>query len=132
MYPPDEKEADLTPEQWAQYYRKLEAEQRAEHCKEIDVATANEVRARREAEEELDGYFPPLPESIGKRIQRLREKKGWSLDRLKDEAGLNGIAVGIMVGIEDGSWGIPKPAHLYGLAVAFDVPVEYLMTGKDD
>ena len=73
-----------------------------------------------------------LTETIGQRVQRLRKAKGWGLDRLKDEAGLNGIAVGIMVGIENGSWGIPKPVHLHGLADALDVTAEYLLDGKED
>lgn len=60
-----------------------------------------------------------LPEAIafGKRLRELREAKGWSLDRLAEEAGMNGLQVGhIERGASD-----PKLSTILKLAKALEV-----------
>jgi transcriptional regulator with XRE-family HTH domain len=78
---------------------------------------------------------PEEEESIGQRVKRLRAARGWSLDRLAQEARKNeGSSVGLSRGtiheMERNPARVPWDTTLRAIASALDVPVEYLRSGK--
>jgi transcriptional regulator with XRE-family HTH domain len=71
--------------------------------------------------------------SIGQRVRELRTAKGWSLDRLAQEARQeNGksLSRGTIWEMEANPKRVPWAGTLLALANALEVPVEYLRDGK--
>jgi ribosome-binding protein aMBF1 (putative translation factor) len=60
--------------------------------------------------------------ALGKRVRQLRTDKGWSQERLADEAGMHRT---YMWGIEQGMRN-PSVRHLFKLADALGVPMRVL------
>lgn len=60
--------------------------------------------------------------ALGKRVRKLRTDRGWSQERLADEAGMHRT---YMWGIEQGMRN-PSVRHLVRLAEALEVPVKAL------
>lgn len=78
---------------------------------------------------------PSEEESIGQRVRRLRKARGWSLDRLaqearKEEGGGTGLSRGTIWEMETNFSRVPWDVTLRAIAAALDVPVEYIRTGK--
>lgn len=65
--------------------------------------------------------------SIGKRIVKLREKKGWTLADLSDKTGIKAQTINA---IELGKSANPTMVVIGKLAVGFDVSTDYLIFGK--
>jgi transcriptional regulator with XRE-family HTH domain len=71
--------------------------------------------------------------SIGQRVRELRTAKGWSLDRLAQEARQEngkGLSRGTIHEMERNPGRIPWDITLRAIAAALEVPVEYLRDGK--
>jgi transcriptional regulator with XRE-family HTH domain len=71
--------------------------------------------------------------SIGDRIRELRTAKGWSLDRLAQEARQEdgtGLSRGTIWEVEKWPDRVPWHKTLQAIADALEVPVEYIRDGK--
>ncbi|MBY0495785.1 MAG: helix-turn-helix domain-containing protein [Cyanobacteria bacterium] len=67
-----------------------------------------------------------VAKSLGRRIRQLRKARGWSQERLADEADMHRT---YMWGIEQGVRN-PSIRHLTQLADALDVPLASLFTSE--
>lgn len=64
--------------------------------------------------------------ALGKQVRRLREKLGWTLEKLHDASG---VPIGTISAIE--VRGSSKSIYAPQLAAAFGVPIELLVTGTE-
>jgi transcriptional regulator with XRE-family HTH domain len=65
------------------------------------------------------------PKALGKRIRQLRQERGWSQERLADEAGMHRT---YMWGIEQGVRN-PSVRHLVRIAEALGISLSVLFEG---
>ena len=77
-------------------------------------------------------------ETLGQRVERLREAKGWHQIDLARETVFRacrdqpGLSLDFIDEIESGNMIVLRTEETVLLAAALDVPRDYLMTGKDD
>lgn len=67
--------------------------------------------------------------STGERIRELRQKRGWSLNKL---AKLAGLSQGYLSSVENGKVVSPTASALLKIAAALDTSVDYLLGRTDD
>lgn len=70
-----------------------------------------------------------MPTSMGQRIRRLRKAKGWSQTDLAERSGLARATIARLE-LARGRERLPSFSTLEGLARAFDITLDELVTGK--
>ena len=97
------------------------------------IENVNELTHEMKAQSDTlnpDDVKPPYIETIGERVKRLREERGWTLGRLSGFSVV--LTPSLIEDIEQGRYKKPNQAIIDSLAYSFDISAKYLMTGKDD
>ncbi len=70
----------------------------------------------------------PFRRRFGERLRRLRERRGWTQEKLADELGCEQRVISRY----ERGLSLPQAAMLVGLASAFDVSIGKLLLGQED